>query len=61
MQSAATEKRIILHFFQASGSVKALFIARGSVARGRFTLGLGLSAFENDDVAWHGSGLKINE
>lgn len=54
MEGAALEEWIELHLLKAAGSAQAFLVAGGDVARRRFALGLGLGAFKDDDLAWHG-------
>jgi hypothetical protein len=53
VKSAALQERVILLLFKTAGSPEALFVTSTRVTGGRLALGLGLSAFQNDDIAWH--------
>jgi len=53
MQRAATQKWVILYFFQTPRGVEAFLVTCGSVARSRFSFCLCFGAFENDNVACH--------
>ena len=53
MKGAALEKVIKLHFFKTTRCAQAFLVARGDVARRRFTLRLGFRTFEDNDLAWH--------
>ena len=55
VQRTTAQERIILHLLQTSWSVKALLVTRRSVARSRLPFGFSFRAFEDDDIAWHGS------
>lgn len=53
VKSATLQERVILLLFKTTGSAEALFVTSACVTGGRFALGLGLSAFQNDNIAWH--------
>ena len=55
VQGATTQERVVLNLFQAAWSVQALLVAGRGVAGSWLSFSLGFRAFENDDVAWHGS------
>lgn len=53
VKSATLQKRIILFLFKTAGSAEALFVPSACVTGGWLALGLGLSAFHNDNIACH--------
>ena len=53
MESATIQKRVKLPFLKTTWRVEALLIAGAGITGGRFAFGLGLSAFQNNNVAWH--------
>jgi hypothetical protein len=53
VKSAALQERVILLLFKTAGSPEALFVTSACVTGGRLAFGLGLGAFQNDDIAWH--------
>ena len=53
MKSAALQERIILLLFETARSSETLFVTSARITGGWLPLGLGLSAFQNDDIAWH--------
>lgn len=53
VKSATLQERVILFLFKTAGSPEALFVTSACVTGGRLALGLGLSAFQNDNIAWH--------
>ena len=53
MDGPTLESRIEFLLLKASGGPEALFVTSACVTGGRLALGLGLSAFQNDDIAWH--------
>ena len=53
MQSAALEVGVELNLLQTAGGALALLVTSGDVARGGLTLGLGLRAFQDDDISRH--------
>ncbi len=53
MEGAALQERIILLLFKTTRRIEALLVAGAGVAGSGLAFGLGLSAFQNDDVAWH--------
>lgn len=54
VKGTALEEVVELHFLQTARSAQTLFVARGDVTGRRLALGLGLGAFKDDDIAWHG-------
>ena len=55
VKSAALQERIIFFFLKTTGSTEALLVTCAGVTGGRLALGLGLGAFQNDNIAWHKS------
>ena len=53
MQRAALEVGVKLNLLQTTGGTLTLLITGGHVARGGLTLGLGLRAFQDDDISRH--------
>ncbi|MFT7303189.1 MAG: hypothetical protein ACI8UZ_002028 [Akkermansiaceae bacterium] len=53
MKRATVQERIEFLLLKTPRSIEALLVAGAGVAGGRLALGLGLSAFQNNDVAWH--------
>jgi len=53
MQRALLHEGIEFHLFEAIRGANTLLVARGHVARGRHSCGLGFGAFEDDDVSRH--------
>ena len=53
VESPTIEERIKLHLFKAARGVEALFVTSAGVTGGRLALGLGLSAFQNNNIACH--------
>ena len=53
MKCAAIEKRIEFHLLKTARSVEALFVTSAGITGGRLAFGLGLSAFEINDVPCH--------
>ena len=53
MNGAAIQEGIELHLLKTTWSVQALFVAGAGVTGGRLAFGLGLSAFQNNNVACH--------
>lgn len=53
MKRAAIEERIKLLLLEAARSVEALFVTSAGVTGGRLALGLGLGAFQYNNIAWH--------
>jgi|MEHZ01.4.fsa_nt_MEHZ011107994.1_2 hypothetical protein len=53
MEGATIEERIKFHLLETAWSTKALFVAGAGVTGGRLAFGLGLSAFQNNNVACH--------
>jgi len=56
VKSAALEEGVVFLLFKTTRSIEALFVAGAGVTGGRFAFGLGLSAFQNNNVAWHNLG-----
>ena len=50
MKSAALQERIILLLFKTARSSETLFVTSARITGGWLSLGLGLSAFQNDDI-----------
>lgn len=55
MKGSALEEVIEFHFFKASGSAQALFVARGDVTGRRLALSFRFGAFKDNNLAWHDS------
>src|SRR5580693_4602111 len=53
MQCMAPQERVVFFLFEPSWGVQALFVTGGDIARNRFSLGLGLGAFQDNDVSRH--------
>ena len=53
MQGATIEERIEFHLLKTTRSVEALFVTGTGITGCGLAFGLGLSAFQNNDVAWH--------
>ena len=53
MESATIQERVKFPFLKTTWRVEALLIAGAGITGGRFAFGLGLSAFQNNNVAWH--------
>ena len=53
VKSATLQERVILFLFKTTGSPEALFVTSACVTGRRLSLGLGLGALQNDDIAWH--------
>jgi len=53
MEGATVEERIKFHLLETTWSTKALFVAGAGVTGGGLAFGLGLSAFQNNNVACH--------
>lgn len=56
MEGSTIEKGIKFHLLKTARSTKALLVASAGITGGRFALGLGLGAFQNNNVAWHNLG-----
>lgn len=56
VESTTVEERIEFHLLKTARSTEALLVASAGVTGGRFAFGLGLSAFQNNNVAWHNLG-----
>lgn len=53
MKSATVEEGIKFHLLKTTWSVETLFVAGAGVAGRGLALGLGLGAFQNNNIAWH--------
>ena len=53
MQRAALQVGVELNLLQTAGGTLALLVTSGDIARGGLTLGLGLRAFQDDDISRH--------
>ena len=53
MKRAAIEERIEFLLLKTAWCIEALLVAGAGVAGGGLAFGLGLSAFQDNDVAWH--------
>lgn len=53
MKSAALQERIILLLLKTAWSIEALLVASACVTGGWLALGFRLSAFQNNNIAWH--------
>ncbi len=53
MESTAVKERIKLLLLETAWSPKTLLVASASVTGGGFAFGLGLSAFQNYNIACH--------
>lgn len=57
VQCSALEEWVKLNLFKSSWGAEALFVASGSVARGRLTFCFGFCTFEDYDFSWHGANI----
>ena len=53
MKRAAIEERIEFLLLKTTWCIEAFLVTGAGVAGGRLAFGLGLSAFQNNNVAWH--------
>ena len=53
MESAALQERIVFLLFKTTWGIEALLVTSAGVTGGWFALGLGLGAFQNNNIAWH--------
>ena len=53
MESTALQERIVFFLLKTTRSTEALLVASAGVTGGRLALGLGLGAFQDDNIAWH--------
>lgn len=53
MESATIQEGIEFHFLKAARGIEALLVTSAGVTGGRLALGLGLGAFQNNNIAWH--------
>jgi len=53
MKSAAVEKGIKLLLLKTARSIEAFLVTGACVTGGRLALGLGLGAFQYNNIAWH--------
>ncbi|MFT6864769.1 MAG: hypothetical protein ACJAVK_003339 [Akkermansiaceae bacterium] len=53
MKSAAIEKGIKLLLLKTARGIEAFLVTGACVTGGRLALGLGLGAFQYNNIAWH--------
>ena len=53
MKSAAIEEGIEFHLLKTTRSVETLFVTSAGITGRGLALGLGLGAFQNNNIAWH--------